>query len=171
MATCLLDITDGHDVDSIGVQSHMKENLNADAIKWRFDELSSRGHPLWATEFDTKQPDIDERALDLEDFMRMTYSHPKVVGNLLWYYSMQTTPWGIAEFQHQNFFEGVLNDLSAPYATANNGEPYPLYPNKAGMMWMKLVKEDWTSNENISLSDLENQLLSRKFSTEISRLV
>ena len=29
-------------------------------------------------------------------------------------------------------------------------------------MWMKLVKEDWTSNEIISLSDLENQLLSRK---------
>ena len=32
---------------------------------------------------------------------------------------------------HVHMFEDEINSLSEPYLTANDGEPYPLYPNEA----------------------------------------
>ena len=50
----------------------------------RYDQLTSKNNRLFITEFDTKEMNIHKRALDLEDFMRLTYSHPEVDGITLW---------------------------------------------------------------------------------------
>ena len=90
-------------------KSHMKPGFNGDAVKYRLDLLASQGHPLWITEFDTSQRDLLERALDTEDFLRMAYSHPDVVGIITWYFMIEDTPFAMNFFDHQTIFEGEVN--------------------------------------------------------------
>ena len=112
--------------------------------------LSSAGHPLIITEFDTSHYDLAERALDTEDFLRMSYAHPKIDQIITWYYMY--TDQSAVNLKDQVIFENEINENSTDYLTANNGEPYPLYPNAAGMAWIQLIKKDWTSNEQINLA-------------------
>ena len=49
-------------------------------------------------------------------------------------------------------FEDEINSLSEPYLTANGGEPYPLYPNEAGMALINLWRKEWRSNEIVQVS-------------------
>ena len=87
----------------------MKPGFNGDAVKYRLDLLASQGHPLWITEFDTSHRDLLERAKDTEDFLRMTYSHPDVIGIITWYFMIENTQFSMFFFDHQNIFEGEVN--------------------------------------------------------------
>lgn len=49
-------------------------------------------------------------------------------------------------------FEDEINSLSEPYLTAHGGEPYPLYPNEAGMALINLWRKEWRSNEIVQVS-------------------
>ena len=150
MGQCLLDLVDGYSIDYIGVQSHQHPGFNGRAVNERFDLLSSAGHPLIITEFDTSHYDLAERALDTEDFLRMSYAHPKIDQIITWYYMY--TDLSAVNLKDQIIFENEINENSTEYLTANNGEPYPLYPNAAGMAWIQLIKKDWTSTQQINLA-------------------
>ena len=150
MGQCLLDLVNGYDIDYIGVQSHQHPGFNGRAVNERFDLLASNGHPLIITEFDTSHWDLHERALDTEDFLRMAYAHPRIDQIITWYYMY--TDASAVNLKDQVIFENEINANSSAYLTANNGEPYPLYPNEAGMAWIQLIKKDWTSNEQITLT-------------------
>ena len=135
--------------------------------------MTDNGNRLFITEFDTIQKDIHERALDLEDFIRLAYSYPYTDGIILWNF-MRTKNAGEGSNEWDvHMFEDEINSLSEPYLTANNGEPYPLYPNevrdiltkrtlflvtmkiplsKAGMALINLWREEWRSNEIVQVS-------------------
>ena len=62
----------------------MFEGFNGEIVTERFDTMTDNGNRLFITEFDTIQMDIHERALDLEDFIRLAYSYPYTDGIILW---------------------------------------------------------------------------------------
>ena len=45
---------------------------------------SNKDHRLWITELDIEEADPEERAKNLEDFMRTVFSHPNVDSIILW---------------------------------------------------------------------------------------
>ena len=66
--------------------SHQHPGFNGEIVKERLNLLSSNDHRLYITEFDSKHYNISERALDVEDFLRMAYSHPHIDQIITWYY-------------------------------------------------------------------------------------
>ena len=128
-------------------QSHMFPGFNGEIAFERLDLLAESGLDLYITEFDSRHHDLSERAKDTEDFMRLTFSHPKVDQIIAWYFVTLNLTYSIDEFRDQRLFESVLNENSTDFVDRG----YPWYPNEAGMAWIKLVKEDWTGNEEISL--------------------
>jgi len=70
MGQCVLDLIEGYDIDYLGVQGHMHPGSVGDIIYERLDDLSINNRKLIVTEFDSKHWNIDERALDYEDYMR-----------------------------------------------------------------------------------------------------
>ena len=66
--------------------SHQHPGFNGEIVNERFDLLSSENHRLYITEFDSKHYNISERALDVEDFLRMAYSHPHIDQIITWYF-------------------------------------------------------------------------------------
>ena len=83
---CFMDLVDGYAFDMLGVQCHQHPGHNYQAVYERFDQLSSGDDRLIITEFDTKQWNLTERALDTEDFLRTAYSHPFVDQIITWYF-------------------------------------------------------------------------------------
>ena len=124
----------------------------------RLDQLSEAGDALMITELDIAQDNLSERADDYEDYLRLVYSHPMVNGIILWEF-MDTKHAGKNGDIRRVLFENELNEKSQPYSNLNEGTHYPLYPNKAGMVWINLVQNEWTSNEIITLKN--NPFLSR----------
>ena len=64
-------------------ESHMFPGLNGHFLKHRFDALANDhndpGRRLFVTEFDIDNNfDVDLKAEDLDDFMRLAFSHPSV---------------------------------------------------------------------------------------------
>lgn len=105
--------------------------------------MTDNGNRLFITEFDTIQKDIHERALDLEDFIRLAYSYPYTDGIILWNF-MRTKNAGEGSNEWDvHMFEDEINSLSEPYLTANNGEPYPLYPNEVRDILTKRTLFSW----------------------------
>ena len=66
-------------------------------------------------------------------------------------------------------FEGELNENSTDFAHLG----YPLYPNAAGMAWIEMIKNKWSSNEVIELSSstdddiFQRNLFNGKFSIDL----
>ena len=66
-------------------------------------------------------------------------------------------------------FEGELNENSTDFAHLG----YPLYPNAAGMAWIELIKNKWSSNEVIELTSsinddiFQRNLFNGKFSIDL----
>ncbi len=79
------DLADqGAPIHGLGVQCHMTSGFNPATIKARFDIIADINLPIWVTEFDVSQPDVNIRADDLENFYRVAFSHPAVEGILMW---------------------------------------------------------------------------------------
>ena len=50
----------------------------------RLDAVASVGLPIWITELDVTNKDVNQRANGYEDALRLYFSHPAVEGILLW---------------------------------------------------------------------------------------
>ena len=74
----------GAPIHGLGVQCHMTTGFNPATVKARFDSVAEVNLPIWVTEFDISQPDVNIRADELENFYRVAFSHPSVEGILMW---------------------------------------------------------------------------------------
>lgn len=78
-------IAQGAPIDAIGCQSHFWESdVHYDAIILKLNRLAQLGLPIWITEFDVSEPDVNKRANKLEMFYRTAFSHPSVEGIFMW---------------------------------------------------------------------------------------
>lgn len=74
----------GAPVGGIGVEAHFDRGISPTAINRGLAHLTDLGLPIWLTEFDVVNPNVNDRARDLEAFMRTGFSTPQVEGILLW---------------------------------------------------------------------------------------
>ena len=76
-------LDDGLPIGGIGVQGHFTD-VDPLSVLFRFDKLAPFDLPVWVTEFDVVQADVDARADHLEGFLRAAFSHPSVDGIVFW---------------------------------------------------------------------------------------
>ena len=62
----------------------MFTGINGDLLYGRIEELAVAGKELMVTEFDIQDSNHVRKAEDLEDFMRVAFSHPEISMILLW---------------------------------------------------------------------------------------
>ena len=72
------------DENSKPLKSHMFSAFNGDAVYQRIEELDTLGHELRVTEFDVNEPNHVRKAEDIENFMRIAFSHKSITGINLW---------------------------------------------------------------------------------------
>ncbi len=80
-------IAGGAPIDGIGVQGHFPAApaiVSPLDVLQRLDVLGPLGLPVWITEFDVQDPDVESRADQLEALYRTAFSHPAVDGILMW---------------------------------------------------------------------------------------
>ncbi len=128
----------GVPVDGIGMQGHFR-SVDPLAVQERLDRMGEFGLPLWITELDVLEADVEVRADALEAVLRMAYSHPAVEGILLW-----------------GFWEG--NHWRGPDAALVNLD-WSLNP--AGERLDALLAE-WTSDETLA-ADNDGRAAARVF--------
>ena len=84
---CFLEYINGSrsKIDILGVQSHVK-NPVANHVWDNLEVVAGKNkeNRLLITEFDVQDLDVNERALDIEDFMRTAFSHPNVDAFIFW---------------------------------------------------------------------------------------
>ncbi|XP_062195408.1 endo-1,4-beta-xylanase 1-like [Phragmites australis] len=73
----------GASVGGIGLQGHMT-NPVGEIICDALDKLATTDLPVWLTELDVSESDVDLRADDLEVVLREAYAHPAVEGVMFW---------------------------------------------------------------------------------------
>ncbi|ELT88419.1 hypothetical protein CAPTEDRAFT_222166 [Capitella teleta] len=74
----------GVPVSYLGIQSHMGCYPDVDLLTKRLQILAETGIPLFITELDVRQEDIELRAQGYEDILRLYFSHPSVHGIIIW---------------------------------------------------------------------------------------
>jgi len=78
-------ISDGAPIDGLGIQGHM--NSPVSAAQYYSDvlvPLAAVGLPIIATEFDVSVANVTQRANDIENYFRICFSHPDVIGVIMW---------------------------------------------------------------------------------------
>jgi GH35 family endo-1,4-beta-xylanase len=111
-------------VQAIGAQCHFTGNtIDPYTVYDRIDSLSQMGLPIWCTEFDFQQPDVNVRADGLEILYREAFSHPAVEGILSW------------GFWEKSFWEPNCFIVDANWVL-----------NEAGRRYESLLDE-WTTND------------------------
>ncbi|KAL6848228.1 hypothetical protein ACP4OV_022356 [Aristida adscensionis] len=73
----------GAAVGGIGLQGHVT-NPVGEVICDALDKLATTDLPVWLTELDVSESDVDLRADDLEVVLREAYAHPAVEGVIFW---------------------------------------------------------------------------------------
>ncbi|KAG8046208.1 hypothetical protein GUJ93_ZPchr0008g12912 [Zizania palustris] len=73
----------GAAVGGIGLQGHVT-NPVGEVICDALDKLATTDLPIWLTELDVSESDVDLRADDLEVVLREAYAHPAVEGVMFW---------------------------------------------------------------------------------------
>lgn len=73
----------GAAVGGIGLQGHVT-NPVGEVICDALDKLATTYLPIWVTELDVCESDVDLRADDLEVVLREAYAHPAVEGVIFW---------------------------------------------------------------------------------------
>ncbi|XP_062192469.1 endo-1,4-beta-xylanase 1-like [Phragmites australis] len=81
----------GAAVGGIGLQGHVT-NPVGEIICDSLDQLATTDLPIWLTELDVCESDVDLRADDLEVVLREAYAHPAVEGVIFWGF-MQGQMW------------------------------------------------------------------------------
>ncbi|MFA5293606.1 MAG: endo-1,4-beta-xylanase [Phycisphaerae bacterium] len=119
-------------VGGIGIQGHIEPNFSRTDYITALDKLGKFNLPIWITEFDVKQVDPNLRANDLEDFYRISFSHPAVGGVMMWGF------WQGSHWRENCHI--VNNDWTL---------------NEAGKRYESLLKE-WTTNDSSATDDKGN---------------
>lgn len=147
---CFNHLVEELTLDYTGLQSHMHPGLNGHFLKNRFDALAydhnDAGRRLFVTEFDIDNDfDVAFKAEDLDDFMRIAFSHPAVDGIITW-------KW----LWHEERYNGPVTkhffDSRDKEGAADNGT-WPFYPNEAGNRWLDLVKGEWNSTQDLTVDE------------------
>ena len=135
----------------------MHPGVNGELLSHRIADLSAFPGELLVTEFDVDDGNVDDKAEDVEDFMRVAFSQPKISGIITWAWiktQSNKSSWT------KTMFEGKVDDESVP--KPENCDPlnvvcnYPLNPNQAGVRWLELVKAQW--NSSTTLENLDHNL-------------
>ncbi|CAL1542287.1 unnamed protein product [Lymnaea stagnalis] len=115
----------------VGVQSHFHryEAPDPTLLKHRLDLLAQPGLPIWVTELDLAAPDENTRADWYETALRLYFSHPAVEGIIFW---------------------GFWDHDMDPKRALVHGYTFTL--DKAGLRYLHLIKEEWSTHLNRSLS-------------------
>ncbi|XP_059172789.1 anti-sigma-I factor RsgI6-like isoform X1 [Physella acuta] len=115
----------------VGVQSHFSNYTAPDVtlMKHRLDVLGIAGLPIWITELDLSAHDENTRADWYENALRVYFSHPSVEGVLFW---------------------GFWDDDVVYDRALVHGSSFTL--DKAGERYLHLIKEEWSTHVNRSLS-------------------
>ena len=124
----------------------MFTGINGDTLYRRIQELEAFGKELMVTEFDIQDFDAVRKAEDLEDFMRIAFSHPEISMILVW----QWLKIGPETNWEKVFWEGDFGSDAVPKPEVCDDQNfvcnYPLNPNAAGVRWLELVKGEWNSS-------------------------
>lgn len=115
-------INEGAPIDGIGAQGHFGATVDPVSVKQRLDNLAQLGLPIWISEYDSTQPDVNLRADNLEALYRIAFSHPAVEGIMMW---------GFWEGSHWRANAHIVNN------------DWTL--NEAGKRYQALLKE-WTTS-------------------------
>ena len=107
----------GATVGGIGLQGHVT-NPVGEVVCGALDKLATTGVPIWFTELDVCEQNVELRAQDLEVVLREAYAHPAVEGVVLW-----------------GFLQGTMWRQNACLVNADGTV------NEAGQMFVNLQKE------------------------------
>jgi GH35 family endo-1,4-beta-xylanase len=80
-------ISQGATIDGYGIQAHLAENVAFQPQTYYtsvLQPLAALGKPIWATEFDASHTDATVSADNIENFMRICFSHSSVEGIMFW---------------------------------------------------------------------------------------
>ncbi len=77
-------IAQGAEVNGIGAQGHFGAIVEPLTVLDRLDNLATSGLPIWISEYDSVNSDVNVRADNLEKLYRIAYGHPAVDGILMW---------------------------------------------------------------------------------------
>jgi GH35 family endo-1,4-beta-xylanase len=116
-------------VQGIGAQCHFGNSIDPYTTYARIDSLAQKGLPIWCTEFDFEQPDVNVRADGLETLYRVAFSHPAVEGILCW------------GFWEKSFWKDNCFIVDANWVL-----------NEAGRRYESLINEWTTKDANITNS-------------------
>lgn len=122
-------VNNGAPIDGIGAQGHFGATVDPVVVKQRLDNLGQLGIPIWISEYDSTQPDVNLRADNLEALYRTAFSHPSVEGIMMW---------GFWEGSHWRSNAHIVNN------------DWTL--NEAGKRYQALLKEWTTSLDGITNS-------------------
>lgn len=121
----------GVPLHGLGIQGHFHTQVpDPSLIKMYLDHLSMAGLPLWVTELDVYETDAHVRADHYETVLRLFFSHPSVEGIVFW-----------------GFWDHHTLDRTSSLA---DGPDVVL--NEAGHRYLHLVKEEWSTHVNMSLT-------------------
>jgi endo-1,4-beta-xylanase len=110
-------------VQAIGAQCHFSGAISPYTVYIKIDSLAQMGLPIWITEFDFQQADVNVRADGLEALYRTAFSHPSVEGILGW------------GFWENSFWKENCFIVDANWVL-----------NEAGRRYESLINE-WTTND------------------------
>jgi len=80
-------ISMGAPIDGLGIQAHLGADITFDPQLYYnnvLQPLAALGKPIWATEFDASHTDATISADNIENFMRICFSHANVEGIMFW---------------------------------------------------------------------------------------
>ena len=151
---CFLEYINGSrsKIDILGVQSHVK-NPVANHVWDNLEVVAGKNkeNRLLITEFDVQDLDVNERALDIEDFMRTAFSHPNVDAFIFWNWRRENKD---DPDTHEALFEIGLtaspaNPIIQPPSNCDAFNPLcnfnAMGPNAAGVKFLEMVKREWNT--------------------------
>ncbi|MFA7486326.1 MAG: endo-1,4-beta-xylanase, partial [Phycisphaerae bacterium] len=134
-------IAQGATIDGFGIQAHLAENVAFDPQRYYnnvLEPLAVFGKPILATEFDASHTNATSSADNIENFLRICFSHPNVEGVIFW-----------------GFMEGQMWRNNAHHITSS-GEL-----TARGIRYQSL-RNEW-STEHTDYMDIDGQVAFRGF--------
>jgi GH35 family endo-1,4-beta-xylanase len=77
-------INDGAPINIIGVECYNMTEFDPDTIMSRLDSMAELGLPIWISQLQINESNVNLRAEKLETVIRTAYSHPAVKGLMQW---------------------------------------------------------------------------------------
>lgn len=111
--------------DGIGFQSHFRAPVPPEVVYSRFEEFTKYDKDLQVTEYDFDDTDEELQAAYLRDYMTLTFSHPKMIGFMIWTLWEQNTSKPQAAFYKKDWT-----------------------PTKQALMWQEMTKKTWSTSIN-----------------------